>query len=94
MLFFLIGHDKLVKFLLEKGADPNLYCNTYQIPPLVLAAHHGYYKILQIFKEWTTTREKGSVDFCATHMPTKKENAIHKILKQESKAHINVQYRD
>ena len=91
--YFRTGHDKLVKFLLEKGADPNKFCKNYQISPLVLAAHHGYYKVLQVFKQWTMERRKGSVDFCAVH-EIKKENALHKILKAESKAHQNVNFRD
>ena len=31
------GHDKLVEFLLNKGASPNRTSPTYLIPPLVLA---------------------------------------------------------
>lgn len=42
------GHDRLVLFLLRKGADPNRFCSNYRIPPLVLAAHHGYFKVLQV----------------------------------------------
>ena len=83
----------MVQFLLEKGANPNLYCENYRIPPVVLAAHHGYYKVLQVFKQWTMVRKKGSVDFCATQ-ELKNENVLHKILKAESKAHTNVNFRE
>ena len=44
------GHDELVQFLLKKGASPNFMSKNYLIPPLVLAGHHGYYKVLKIFK--------------------------------------------
>ena len=87
-----IGHDKLVRFLLEKGANPNLFCENYRIPPIVLAAHHGYYKVIQVFKQWSNDWKHGPVDFCAVDI--KEENVLHRILKAESKAHQNVSFRD
>ena len=86
------GNDKLVRFLLEKGADPNKFCPNYKIPPVVLAAYHGYYKVLAVFKE-VTLKRKARVNFCSKDV-IKKENVLHKVLKSESKAHINAQDRD
>ncbi len=93
MFFALLqGHDKLVSFLLKKGADPNKFCSNYRIPPIVLAAHHGYYRVLLVFKDLVLRRE-GKVNFCAKDI-IKGENVLHKVLKSESKAHVNSEFRD
>ena len=45
------GNAELVKFLLDDcGADPNRFCVSNHFPPLVLAAYHGYYRVLEAFK--------------------------------------------
>ena len=45
------GNAELVKFLLDDcGADPNRFCVSNPFPPLVLAAYHGYYRVLEAFK--------------------------------------------
>jgi len=86
------GYDHLVKFLLAKGASPNRTSPTYLIPPLVLAGHHGYYKVIQVFKDMAMGKEKININFYARDQ-IKKENVLHKIIKGESKSAINVESR-
>jgi len=85
------GHADLVKFLLDQGADPNAFCASYRIPPFLLAAAHGYYKVMEVFRDFGG-RGKVKVDFCA--VDTFKANVFHKVLAGESKAHVNARYRD
>ena len=33
---------------IEKGGDPNGVCKNNLYPPLVLAGHHGYYKVIKV----------------------------------------------
>ena len=87
------GHDELVKFLLKKGASPNIMSKNYQIPPLVLAGHHGYYKVVKIFKEAALNGASEFVNFSARDK-TKGENVLHKIIKGESKSAVNADFRD
>ncbi|CAB4054829.1 unnamed protein product [Lepeophtheirus salmonis] len=83
-----LGFKSLVSFLIDEGADPNYYCPNYKMSPILLAAHHGYYKILKIFKELNN-----DIDFSAVD-PFKKENILHKIIKRESKAYVNFEERN
>ena len=84
------GNADLVKFLLEEcRADPNLTCASNPFPPLVLAAYHGYYKVLEVFKNYTGLKP---ILFSA-RTKVKKENVFHQVLKGESKAFINVKFR-
>ena len=34
--------------ILEKGGDPNGVCKNNLYPPLVLAGHHGYFKVIKV----------------------------------------------
>ena len=86
------GNDKLVKFLLEKGASPNKTSPTYLIPSIVLAGHHGYHKVISVFKEMALKFKTG-VNFAAKDK-IKKENVLHKIIKCESKSSINMDSRN
>ena len=65
----------------------------YLIPPLVLAGHHGYYKVLKIFKEVSLKNSTEFVNFSAKGK-TKGENVLHKIIKGESKSSVNAEFRD
>lgn len=87
------GHDELVRFLLKKGASPNIMSKNYQIPPLVLAGHHGYYKVVKIFKDAALNGATEFVNFSARDK-TKGENVLHKIIKGESKSAVNADFRD
>lgn len=82
------GHHELVKFLLKKGASPNQMSKNYLIPPLVLAGHHGYYKVLKAFKESSMPVNYAAKD------KIKDENVLHKIIKGESRSSVNVDFRD
>ena len=84
------GMADVVKFLLEEcGADPNCFCPSNPFPPLVLAAYHGYYKVLEVFKNHRGPR---GVHF-SIRTKVKRENVFHQILKGESKAYLNVKHR-
>ena len=65
----------------------------YLIPPLVLAGHHGYFKVLKIFKDSAMNNSTEFVNFSAKDK-TKGENVLHKIIKAESKSSVNVESRD
>ena len=84
------GSDKLVEFLLfEKKANPNLCTKNYRIPPLVLAGHHGYHKVIKVFVKLGFL---GKVDF--TVADNKGENVLHRCVKRESKTSVRNEYRD
>ena len=87
------GNEKLVDFLLEKNANPNLASKNYRIPPLVLAAHHGYWKVIQAFKSSYLNNDHSRINFAARDT-IKNETVLHKILKGESKSSINAEFRD
>lgn len=85
------GADKLVEFLLlDKKANPDLCTKNYRIPPLVLAGHHGYYKVIKVFLKAATLGL--GVDF--TVKDNKGENVLHRCVKKESKTSIQNEYRD
>ena len=81
------GAEKLVEFLLAKNANPNRCSKNYRIPPIVLAGHHGYFKVIKAF-----LKSHSSVDFTARD--NKGENVLHRCLKRESKTSIQNEYRD
>jgi transient receptor potential cation channel subfamily A protein 1 len=87
------GMDHIVKFLLGKGADPNRCSPNYKFPPIVIAGHHGYYKIISVFKEMALDYINYSVDFTAVDA-VRGENVLHKVLKAESRAYANYECRD
>jgi len=87
------GNEKLVSFLLTKQANPNYTSSNYRIPPLVLASHHGYWKVVQVFKEAFVKGQCTSINFAARDA-IKNETVLHKILKGESKSSINADFRD
>ncbi|XP_023340386.1 tankyrase-2 [Eurytemora carolleeae] len=85
------GYDDIVKYLLEKGGDPNGVCKNNLYPPLVLAGHHGYFKVIKVFKR--RFLEQGSlVDFSGTDNNARKENILHKVLKEYISATWIFQY--
>ena len=64
-----------------------------KIPPVVWAAHHGYYKVIKVFKK-KFLEQHVQVDFSANDNNVRKENVLHKVLKAESKAYINRDQRN
>ena len=86
------GLDAVVAFLMSKGADVNKYCVNYRMPPVTIAGHHGYYKIIKLFKEFSVKNPKFAVNFAAVD-GIKRENVLHKLLKAESKAYVNLEHR-
>ncbi len=84
------GLENVVAFLLEKGADPNQTTNG--VPPIVSVGHHGYHRIMKLFKEHQA-KNPGSVNFAACDT-AKQENVLHRVLKAESKNHANLSGRD
>ena len=88
------GYDKLVKFLLDKGAAPNRTCKNNRRPPLVLAGHHGYHRVIQAFKDLAIDASSNhEVNFAAKDK-TKMENILHVIVKAESRSSVNAELRD
>merc|ERR1712106_13194 len=83
-----MGYHDIVDLLLTQGADPNHVGMNNRIPPIVLAAHHGYYKVIKVFKRKFLDQHV-QVDFSANDNNVLKENVLHKALKAESKAYIN-----
>lgn len=67
-------------------------CSNYLIPPLVLAGHHGYYRVINVFKEFALN-SKAKINFAAKDK-IKTENILHKIIKGESKSAVNSDFRD
>ena len=79
----------VASLLLEGGADPNGVGPNNGTPPLVLACHHGYHDIVRLF---ASSALRGKVDFAAKDK-SKGENALHRILKGESKSRANPKQR-
>lgn len=82
-----LGMDVLVKFLLEQGVDPNLCSQHYKYPPLIIAAHHGYYKIIKILKN-------NSMVAFGVRDGVRHDTALHVLVKAESRAYMNYEHRD
>eukprot|EP00090_Calanus_glacialis_P017219 TRINITY_DN26883_c0_g1_i4.p1 TRINITY_DN26883_c0_g1~~TRINITY_DN26883_c0_g1_i4.p1 ORF type:complete len:935 (+),score=234.23 TRINITY_DN26883_c0_g1_i4:53-2857(+) len=88
-----MGYHEIVDLLLTQGADPNHVGMNNKIPPVVWAAHHGYYKVIKVFKK-KFLEQHVQVDFSANDNNVRKENVLHKALKAESKAYINRDQRN
>ena len=85
------GLERTAAFLLEKGVDPN-YCSPhFKTPPLVIAGHHGYYKIVKLLRDYRINHGV-MVNFAAVD-ENKNENVLHKVLKAESKTYVNYEKR-
>ncbi len=80
-----------MRFLFKKGASPNKTSKNNLIPPIALAGHHGYYKVLKVFKDEALKNVK--VNFAAKD-GIKKENVLHKIVKGESRTSVKADLRD
>ena len=62
------------------------------MPPVVIAAYHGYHLVLRVFK--LRFLDHGlPVEFSATD-DVRKETVLHTVLKAESKAYSNREQRD
>ena len=62
------------------------------MPPVVIAAYHGYHLVLRVFK--LRSLDHGlPVEFSATD-EVRKETVLHTVLKAESKAYSNREQRD
>ena len=44
-----VAYNEVLDILLTQGADPNHVGMNNRIPPVVLAANHGYYKLIKKF---------------------------------------------
>jgi len=88
-----LGYHEIVDLLLTHGADPNHVGMNNKIPPIVLAGHHGYYKVIKVFKR-KLLEQQIQVDFSANDNNVRRENVLHKTLKAESKAYINRDQRN
>jgi transient receptor potential cation channel subfamily A protein 1 len=87
------GMHHVVKFLLDKGADPNKCSLNYKFPPLIIAGHNGYHKIIKIFKDAAVQSISPTPDF-SVFDAIRGENVLHKVLKKDAKAHANYDFID
>ena len=62
------------------------------MPPVVIAAYHGYHLVLRVFKLRSLDHNL-PVEFSATD-DVRKETVLHTVLKAESKAYSNREQRD
>ena len=76
------GHDKVVAFLLQRDCKPNLTTPTEGRTPLLIAAHHGYYKILDVLKRCP------KVNFAAVEVGTGK-TVLHQVFLRDSAKHLD-----
>eukprot|EP00096_Caligus_rogercresseyi_P004529 TRINITY_DN18838_c0_g1_i1.p1 TRINITY_DN18838_c0_g1~~TRINITY_DN18838_c0_g1_i1.p1 ORF type:complete len:1006 (+),score=258.20 TRINITY_DN18838_c0_g1_i1:102-3119(+) len=73
------GHDKVVRWLLTTaGADPNKTSGGEPRAPILIAAHHGYYRILRIFRD-----EEPRSEFTAIE-PISGKTVLHEVFRQDS----------
>ena len=86
-----IGMHDIVAFLFDKEVDPNHCSPNYKYPPLIIAAHHGYYKIIEVFKS-NAICSKSTVSY-AVRDRVRFDTALHKLVKSESRAHTSYEYR-
>ena len=87
-----LGFADLVDALLAAGADPNKVGEHNKMPPVVIAAYHGYHLVLKVFK--LRFLEHGlAVDFASAD-DVREETVLHTALKEESKAYSNREQRD
>ena len=87
-----LGFADLVDALLAAGADPNKVGEHNKMPPVVIAAYHGYHLVLKVFK--LRFLDNGlAVDFASAD-DVREETVLHTALKEESKAYSNREQRD
>ncbi|TRY69192.1 hypothetical protein TCAL_06822 [Tigriopus californicus] len=84
------GLVQIAKYLLAAGANPNDCCPNNKQPPIILAAHHGFYQILELFLQSMVVE---SVDWDVRDWP-RGENILHKILKRQSRVVVSGVERD
>lgn len=84
------GLVQVAKYLLAAGANPNDCCPNNKQPPVTLAAHHGFYQIIELFLQRQFVE---SVDWDVKDAP-RGENILHKILKRQSKVAVPGAERD
>jgi len=87
-----LGMHDIVEFLLEKGVDPSQCSPNYKYPPLLIAAHHGYYKIIEIFKN-NAVSSHPTVTFTMRD-GVRNYSALHELVNAESRASVNYEDRD
>ena len=86
------GMHDIVTFLFGKGVDPNQCSPNYKHPPLIIAAHHGYHKIIDIFKK-NAICNSSTVSFNVRDA-VRCDTVLHKLVKAESRAFANHEHRD
>ncbi|XP_040583942.1 transient receptor potential cation channel protein painless [Lepeophtheirus salmonis] len=73
------GYDGVVRWLLTVGgADPNARSGGEPRTPILIAAHHGYYRILRIFRD-----EEPRSDFTIIE-PVSGKTVLHEVFRQDS----------
>ena len=87
-----LGMHDIVAFLFGKGVDPNQCSPNNKFPPLIIAAHHGYYKIIESFKN-NVINNYSTASFTVRD-GVRCVTALHELVKAESRAHANYEHRD
>lgn len=76
------GNDKVVAFLLQRDCNPNLATAAESRTPLLIAAHHGYFKTLDVLKRCP------KVNFAAVEAGTGK-TVLHEVFLRDSAKHLD-----
>lgn len=87
-----LGMHEIVTFLFGKGVDPNRCSTNYKYPPLIIAAHHGYHKIIETFKN-NAICNSSNASFTVRD-GVRCDTALHELVKAESRAYANYEHRD
>lgn len=99
------GFEKVVKYLLDSGADPNSTCNGNNNRPVALACQNGFSKILKMFIENESTLFDPVEDESLIHVTVKGMRSFNinpksdykeclELLLTHPKVNVNVNYAD
>ena len=77
-----LGRDGIVSYLLDQGAS-HRKCATNSRPPAVIAAYHGYYKVLGVFMEKLTEGEISGLMILSDEYHGRR-TLLHEVVRQNS----------
>ena len=77
-----LGRDGVVSYLLQQGAS-HRRCATNSRPPAVIAAYHGYHKVLKVFTEKLTESELSGLMILSDEYHGRR-TLLHEVVRQNS----------